>query len=148
MTRPCLRRYFVGALVLLTLAGCIPPTFTYASPQIARVGTALQIVPKYTGPKLEAHFTVAPALPSGLTLNAKTGTIGGTPTSAAPETTYAVTASAALGSTTVKLVLTVLPLAPANLSYVSPQDLRVGEGRGGPAKRDSFRGADKWSSAG
>jgi hypothetical protein len=51
--------------------------------------------------------TVSPALPTGLSLNASTGAITGTPTVKTARATYTVTAYNAAGSGTVGLVLTI-----------------------------------------
>jgi len=56
-------------------------------------------------------YTVSPALPAGLSLDASTGVIAGTPTAVAAQGTYVVTASNSGGSATVGLVLAVV--APA-----------------------------------
>jgi hypothetical protein len=64
-----------------------------------------------------SSYTVAPALPSGLTLNSTTGIISGTPTTVAAQATYVVTASNASGSTTASLQITVNPAAPSSLAY-------------------------------
>jgi hypothetical protein len=65
-------------------------------------------------------------LPAGLSLNASTGQISGTPTAAAAQTTYTVSASNIGGSTTFALSLTVNPPAPSALSYPGPQTYIVG----------------------
>jgi len=59
---------------------------------------------------------VSPALPAGLSLNAATGTISGTPTAATPLATYTITASNAGGSTTATIGIGVYAQAPA-ISY-------------------------------
>jgi hypothetical protein len=61
-------------------------------------------------------YSVAPALPAGLTLNTSTGVITGTPTVGSASTGYVVTASNPAGSTSVTLTITVTS-APSNLSY-------------------------------
>jgi hypothetical protein len=65
-------------------------------------------------------YAVSPALPTGLSLNASTGVISGTPASAS-QASYTVTASNAGGSTTTTILITVtLPPSPTNLSYSQP----------------------------
>jgi hypothetical protein len=120
-------RLLLVAVAVLVLAGCIPPTFSYPSPQVLHVGAAVTIAPKITGPRLEAHFSVMPSLPSGLSLDPKTGSITGTPAVAIDEMTFVVTARAALGNTTARLIITVRPAAPAELRYPNPHTTRVGE---------------------
>ena len=60
-------------------------------------------------------FTISPALPTGLTLNASTGQITGTPTQAKNLTTYTVTAINSFGISTAQLQFAVT--GPSNLSY-------------------------------
>jgi hypothetical protein len=64
-----------------------------------------------------SSYSVSPALPAGLSLNISTGTISGTPTTAAAQATYTVTATNISGSTTATLQITVSVAAPSNLTY-------------------------------
>ncbi|TDK60441.1 Ig domain-containing protein [Sapientia aquatica] len=57
-------------------------------------------------------FTISPALPAGLSLNAANGMITGTPTLVTPATTYIVTSASSAGSATVSI--SIATLAPAN----------------------------------
>ena len=59
-----------------------------------------------------ASFSVAPALPTGLTLNSSSGTISGIPIGIAPSGTYTVTATNESGSSQVELLLEVKPRIP------------------------------------
>ena len=63
------------------------------------------------------NFAITPALPTGLTLNANTGVISGTPTAIAIAANYTVTATNSAGATTATLKVTVNDLAPSNLKY-------------------------------
>jgi hypothetical protein len=65
------------------------------------------------------RYTVSPALPAGLSVNGVNGTIAGTPTAAAAQATYTITASNSAGSTTVSVVIVVNPTAPT-VAYASP----------------------------
>ena len=64
-----------------------------------------------------ASYTVAPALPAGLSLDASTGNITGTPSTLVAIASYAVTATNPFGSTTAILVISVNELPPAGLTY-------------------------------
>lgn len=73
-------------------------------------------------------FTVTPALPAGLALNAQTGGIAGTPTAPSPATSYTVTATNALGNTTATLSISVSDRAPTGLTYAGlPLLCRLGQ---------------------
>lgn len=74
-----------------------------------------------------AAYSVTPALPAGLSLDAQTGIISGTPTTTTPTATYTVTGSNVTGSTTATLQITVQPaaVAPASLSYPAASVLYV-----------------------
>ena len=97
--------------------GSAPSNPTYPQTSInATAGTAIaQDTPTVSG--TVAGYTVSPALPAGLALNATTGTISGTPTAASAQATYAVTAFNSGGSTTAVLTITVALAAPSNLVY-------------------------------
>ncbi|HEX5047790.1 MAG TPA: Ig domain-containing protein [Gammaproteobacteria bacterium] len=105
-----------------------PSALSYTSPQTYTTGTAITaIMPTVTG--TVTSYTVAPALPAGLSIDASTGAISGTPTQAAAAADYTVTATNAGGSTTFPLNITVSDPAaapPSALSYASPQSYPVG----------------------
>ena len=103
-------------LITFALAACggggggggvsAPSALAYTSPVQATVGTAItSLSPTVTG--AVTSYAVSPALPAGLSLNATTGVISGTPTSTAPLATYTITATNAGGSTTFGWALTV-----------------------------------------
>ena len=74
-------------------------------------------VPTITG--TVSAWSVSPALPAGLVLDAATGELRGTPTALQPATEYIVTATNTGGSTTATLSITINDLAPASLSYTT-----------------------------
>ena len=89
----------------------------------AEKGTAITpIAPTASGGPV-ASWSISPALPAGLTFNATTGEINGTPTAVSPLTTYTVTATNAGGSGTTTLTIEVNDVAPA-ISY-TPDDLQM-----------------------
>jgi len=67
-------------------------------------------------------YTVAPALPAGLALNATTGDITGTPTTSTVSSNYTITATGPGGSDTFVLTLSVLDEAPIFSGYTSNDD--------------------------
>ncbi|MBK6673101.1 MAG: TIGR03118 family protein [Proteobacteria bacterium] len=89
-----------------------PSGLSYTSPVTTNVSTAMTTLnPTVTG--TVTSYTVAPALPAGIALNATTGAVSGTPTAVTAQATYTVTASNAGGSTTFGLVLKVDPPIPS-----------------------------------
>jgi Putative Ig domain/FG-GAP repeat len=73
----------------------------------ATVGTPLAVLPatlRRTGP---ASFSVSPALPAGLTLDASTGEVAGRPTDPSPRSTFTVTMTDLAGSVSAPLALQV-----------------------------------------
>lgn len=71
----------------------------------------------YNGGSPSVIFSVSPALPAGLILNASTGRISGSPTVITSSTVYTVTASNAAGSTTSNITITVNARVPSNITY-------------------------------
>jgi hypothetical protein len=91
------------------MAPTAPPSgLTYGTnPAVYVVGSAIAVnQPTSTGGAV-ADYSVSPPLPAGLSLNALSGAIIGTPTAADATATYTVTATNALGSTTAELSITV-----------------------------------------
>jgi hypothetical protein len=62
----------------------------------------------------------SPALPTGLSINATTCTISGTPSAAKVATAYTITASNAYGNTNVIVTITAQLYAPSNISFPFP----------------------------
>jgi len=130
------RNTFVLGLLALIAAGCggggggappqsAPSGLSYVSPVVLTVGVqAPTISPTVTGSV--ATYSIAPALPDGLSLSASTGKITGTPVVQSAAASYVVTAQNAAGSTTFMLSLTVLIPAPSSLSYPSPETYPIG----------------------
>lgn len=103
-----------------------PSGLTYTTPVVAVVGATLSaLAPTVSGSA--STFVVAPSLPAGLTLNASTGLISGTPTAVSSSTSYVITASNASGNTSFTLSLAVNPAAPTGLSYPTPVTAMVGQ---------------------
>jgi Putative Ig domain len=97
-------------------SGTTPPSaLSYSGPTSLVVGTAATLTPSVMG--TASSWAVTPALPAGLSLDATTGVISGTPTAASASTAYTITASNAGGSAEVVEQLTVSIAAPSGLSY-------------------------------
>ena len=98
-----------------------PANLTYATnPAVFFVGQAITAdLPSFTGgtPTL---YTVNPTLPAGLSLNASTGAVSGTPTAITAKAPFTVTASNSAGGTTAVLSITVNDSAPTGVTYSSP----------------------------
>ena len=75
--------------VTLTLEVTSGPLF-YPSPAILQIGIPMAPL-KPMGTDYLTRFSVSPALPEGLSIDALTGTISGTPTKPSPDTYYVVT---------------------------------------------------------
>jgi hypothetical protein len=77
--------------------------------------TDISVLPVYSGNI--TNFSVAPALPSGVTLNASTGEISGRPVVSSSRKSYLITASNSGGSITASFELTVNSAPPSALTY-------------------------------
>jgi hypothetical protein len=89
-----------------------PSDLSYPSAPTFAVGAAITpLTPTVTG--TVTSYTVSPALPAGLALNATTGVISGTPSAVAAKTSYTVTASNSAGSTSASVSLEVTGVTPA-----------------------------------
>ena len=121
---------FALTLTVAPAADAPPSGLSYSSPNVFAVGSAIATLsPTVTG--AVSSYSVAPALPVGLTLSATTGQITGTPTSPAAQGTYTITAANAAGSTSFDVVITINATSivpPSGLSYATPQVFTVGTG--------------------
>ncbi len=120
----------VGTRVNFTIAATtasLAPTITSATGATATVGTAFSYA-IIAAPGPIVNFSVTGALPAGVTLNASTGVISGTPTTIG---TFAValTATNANGpSPVVTLTIAVAPAGVAPTVTTQPLKQQVGEG--------------------
>ena len=77
----------------------------------------MPLAPTVTG--TTTTFSAAPLLPSGLTIDASTGVISGTPSYGAPDRDYTITVTEASGSTAAHVHLAVIPVASITRTVVS-----------------------------
>jgi len=113
--------------------GVSPANLSYASPVVFVTGQAISTLSPTVSGGVVSSYSVSPALPAGLTLDATTGIISGTPTAVTAKANYTITATNADGSTTYVVPLTIndasvtTGVAPANLSYTSPVVFFIGK---------------------
>ncbi len=79
------------------VTACPTITFTNTNATIAIVNTPYTLNAGATGNTSILTYSVSPALPAGLNINATTGLISGTPTAITPSATYTVTADQSAG---------------------------------------------------
>jgi len=102
-----------------------PKSLSYAGPQTYEVGTVITpLFPSVTG--TVTTYSVQPPLPAGLSIDAASGKISGTPTLATSAADYVITATNSTGSTTCTLSVTVVLLPPRTLSYPTPRVFALG----------------------
>jgi gliding motility-associated-like protein len=114
-----------AAMTEATLQVNLPPVpvIDYSDALNLRVGTNITPLTPTSTAGTVTQYSVWPPLPAGLTLNAQSGVIQGTPTVLAEPTTYQVTGSNLGGPAQTPIQLSVIDLAPTNLSYTSPRVL-------------------------
>jgi len=113
-------------VVLVSLCGCdgnsvkAPSALAYTTSTVVYTkGVAIAPdSPKSSGGAVTS-YSVSPALPEGLVLNAGTGIVSGTPSAVTAAGTYLVTASGAAGSATAFLSITVNDQPPTSLGYAT-----------------------------
>ncbi|HLU69359.1 MAG TPA: putative Ig domain-containing protein, partial [Fibrobacteria bacterium] len=103
------------ATVNITVLPGLPVIAYSGSPKSFIKGVADSLLVTSTGGAV-ASYSIAPALPAGLTLNTTTGRIAGTPTGASAAANYTVTATNASGTATATVNITVVDMTPV-ISY-------------------------------
>lgn len=84
-----------------------PFGLSYTSPNVVPEDSAITPLSPTVGGTAPITFSVSPALPTGLAIDANTGVISGTPTTPTAAALYTVTATNALGSATFDVSFTV-----------------------------------------
>jgi polyhydroxybutyrate depolymerase len=103
-----------------------PSALSYPGPQTFTVGVLIMpLSPSVTG--TVSSYSASPALPAGVTLNATTGLISGTPTSAVANTGYTITAQNTAGSASYLLAITVN--APVQMALEPADATTIGVGQ-------------------
>jgi PKD repeat protein len=106
------------AILAITVNDAAPANLVYSPATLVCTRTLPCNIaaPVYSGGVAQS-FTVSPALPAGLSSDAATGAISGTPSFITAGANYVITASNSGGSTLVDLNITVNDLPPTTLSY-------------------------------
>ncbi len=109
------------ATVSITVNDGAPTGLTYsANPATYVKGTAITANnPTNGGGAITSYSVVGTALPPGLSLNATTGVISGTPTAVAAMASYTIQGSNSGGNTQATVSITVNDAAPTSLTYSS-----------------------------
>ncbi len=110
----------------VTIVPLPPAGLTYITPNVYTSGTTINpLNPTSTGGPI-SQYSIAPTLPAGLTINATSGIISGTPSAVSSQTSYTVTGTNASGTITATVVITVNTAAPLSLSYSTPNVYTTG----------------------
>jgi len=95
------------------------PKATYASPQVYVQNQAISPLAPVNSAGAATSFSVTPALPAGLALDASMGSISGTPVAGGPDTDYTITVTGPGGTTTTHLHLAVKPVVAVSRMVVA-----------------------------
>ncbi|MGA1148594.1 MAG: putative Ig domain-containing protein [Ilumatobacteraceae bacterium] len=112
---------YAVATMRLTIAAV--PAMTPASQTIsAVVGRAITATSAFTASTVTGTktFSVSPALPAGLTINASTGVVSGTPTAVATQATHVVTATDGTNYATSSLTVVVASATAVTTTTTAP----------------------------
>ena len=111
----------ISATLNLTVNAAAPTGLTYSqNPLVGINGTAITAdMPTSSGGAV-VSYSIAPALPAGLSFDATTGVISGTPTAIQASAPYTVTATNTGGTSTVVVNIQINDVAPTNFTYSTP----------------------------
>ena len=114
--------------ILTAIAGlvyAVPPTITTTTLPGGTVGVAYNQTLAATGDAPITWAVTTGSLPAGLSLNADTGAITGTPTTA-DSVTFTVTASNDAGTDTQELTIVIAPATPPTITWPTASDITPG----------------------
>ena len=115
------------ATVAITVNEAVPIISISTNTLVATVGTAITpITISSSGGGNVVSYTIAPAIPNGLSFNATNGTISGAPTAVAPSRTYTITATNSGGMAMATVAITVNDVAPSIVASPTTQNVTVG----------------------
>ena len=102
----------------ITVNDVIPSLITYSSSSFVETrDTAMTTgIPSVSGGPV-VTWSIAPALPTGLSIDSSTGEISGTPTVNSILKTYTITATNSGGSATTTIDITVNDIIPSSVTY-------------------------------
>jgi hypothetical protein len=109
---------------VITVNDLAPTDLVYDTPNVYTIGTGINLTPSIIGNV--SLYALAGTLPPGVVFDPTTGIISGIPTVTMPATDYEITASNSGGSVDFILSIAVVDVAPAALSYPSPNLFHVG----------------------
>lgn len=99
-------------VMVTTIQTLAPPSISIANnTYVGLINTALTTISVTSSGGTVSSYAISPSLPSGLTLNATTGAISGTPTSALASTTFTLTATNPSGTASVQFTLLIATVA-------------------------------------
>jgi IgGFc binding protein/Bacterial Ig-like domain (group 1)/Putative Ig domain len=131
--------------ISISVTAPVTPAISYSpSTMSLSVDVAINaLIPTETG--TFPTWSVSPSLPSGLSINAQSGVISGTPNTVTSSANYTVTASNSAGSATTTLTIAVVASAPV-ISYTgSPFNYVVGTAINTLVPANSGSAATTWS---